>query len=160
MNNLLDILKRFLNTGADLDFLIWGGLNAEVFLSALRKCQVKNISHKILIKYALNQQSLTQECEFPVNFANFFSNTFFTEHLWTTASIFSSKYLFYRVSSLPVKKSSFSKISGLEPATLMKTKHFRRHILICLALMQNWCSYFIEDLSVATSKSIKTFCST
>ena len=55
---------------------------------------------------------------FPVNFPNFLTNTFFTENLWTTASRFCSKYLFYRVLRLSVKKSSSSKVSGLEPATL------------------------------------------
>ena len=70
-----------------------------------------------------------------MNFENFLSNTCFAEHFCTIASRFSSKYLFYRVSSLTSKKSSFSKVLGLEPATLMKTKHFHRHVLICLALM-------------------------
>ena len=40
-----------------------------------------------------------------------------------------------KFSSLPVKKSSFRKVSGLESAPLMKTKNFHRHILICLAIM-------------------------
>ena len=80
-------------------------------------------------------QSRVWHRNFPVNFANFSSNTFFTENLWTTASRFSSKYLFYRISSLPVKKSSYCKVFSREPATLMETKHFHKHILICLALM-------------------------
>ena len=55
---------------------------------------------------------------------------------------------------MPVKTSSFSKVEGLKPATLIKMEHFHRDILFGLALMQN--IYFLEDLPMATSTWIKT----
>ena len=82
--------------------------------------------------------------EFSCEFCDILKNIFFTEHLWTTASRYSSKYLFYRVSTwlhdqnlqkMPVRKSIFCTVAGLQPATLIKTEHVHRHNLICSALM-------------------------
>ena len=48
------------------------------------------------------------------------------------------------------KKFDFGKVKGLQPATLEKTKHFHRNILIGLALIQNRC--FAEDLPMVVIK--------
>ena len=148
-------------------------LERQIFKSSYRKCSIKKVFLQI------SQNSLQKICarmklqdsvwnfvkkeilteEFSCEFCEIFQNIFFTEHLWTNASRYSSKYLFYIVSNLqkmPLKKSIFSKVAGLQPATLIKTEHVHRQNLICSALMQNWCSYFIEDLLVASSKWIKT----
>ena len=90
----------------------------------------------------VKKETLTEE--FSCEFCEIFKNIFFTEHLWTNASRYSSKYLFYRVSiwlhdqnlqKMLVKKSIFCKVAGLQPATLIKTEHVHRHNLICSALM-------------------------
>ena len=146
-------------------------LEKQIFKSSYWNCSVKKVFLQI------SQNSLQKICarmtqdsvwnfvkkeilteEFSCEFCEIFQNIFFTEHLWTNASRYSSKYLFYIVSNLqkmPLKKSIFSKVAGLQPATFIKTEHVHRQNLICSALMQNWCSYFIEDLLVATSKWIK-----
>ena len=45
----------------------------------------------------VKKQTLTEE--FSCELCEIFKNIFFTEQLWTTASRYSSKYLFYRVST-------------------------------------------------------------
>ena len=39
------------------------------------------------------------------------------------------------LSNIPVKRFNFSKVADLKPATLIRTRHFYRHILIRLALI-------------------------
>ena len=71
---------------------------------------------------------------------------------WTEAAIEEGvlqKWLFFKItvlrvsswlhvqnlSKIQVKKLNFSKVADLKPATLIKTRHFCRHILIRLALI-------------------------
>ena len=46
---------------------------------------------------------------------------------------------------IPLKNFNFSKIAGLQPATLIIMEHFHRQILIGLVMI--WNSYCVEDPS-------------
>ena len=89
-----DVLKNFANfTGKHLCWsLFWQNTHwmwsvEKVFLKFFQISQENTCVGVSLIKFVKNfiKKRLQHRC-FPVKFAKFFKNTYFEEHLWTTAS--------------------------------------------------------------------------